>query len=101
MTRDEITEKLTDILLETFELEGESLEPDTNLFEELGLDSIDAVDLFVQIRDVTGRRPDPTAAREVRTMSELVDFVENEIALKAAGVPEPGDPEALDGETDA
>jgi acyl carrier protein len=72
-----------------------------NLYEDLGLDSIDAVDLFVQIRDVTGRRPDPAVAREVRTLSDLVAFTENELALAAAGAPEPPDPDGLGDEPDA
>ena len=100
MTSDEITEALTDLLTETFELESEQITPDTLLYEDLGLDSIDAVDLFVQIRDLTGRRPDPAVAREVRTMADLIAFVQNELALKAAGAPEPGDPEGLDGQSD-
>ncbi len=100
MKREEITEKLSDILIETFELEPGDLSPETNLYEDLGLDSIDAVDLFVQIRDITNRRPDPAKAKEVRTFDELIGFVEEELALAAAGAPEPGDPEGLGGGDD-
>jgi acyl carrier protein len=95
MTRDEITERLMDILLETFELEEGEISAESNLYEDLGLDSIDAVDLFVQIRDITNRRPDPAEAREVRTFAELVELVQRELERAAAGAPEPGDPEGL------
>ena len=62
---------------------------ESKLYEELGLDSIDAVDIFVQLREVTGRRPNPQVARAIRTVDELITFVEGELAAKAAGLPEP------------
>jgi len=89
MTRDEIYQTLVEILSESFELDPGEIEPESNLYEELGLDSIDAVDIFVQLREVTGRRPDPQVARQIRTVDELITFVENELAAAEAGVPEP------------
>lgn len=74
---------------DTFELDPSEIELTSNLYEDLDLDSIDAVDMFVQLRSVTGRRPDPTQAREVRTVAELIDFVEEEIAAAERGDPEP------------
>ena len=92
MTRDEIFETISDILSESFELEKKEIARESKLYEELGLDSIDAVDIFVQLREVTGRRPDPAVAREIRTVDELITFVENELAAAAAGIPEPDVP---------
>lgn len=89
MTRDEIYETLVDILAESFELEPEEIKPDSKLYEELGLDSIDAVDIFVQLREITGRRPDPAEARKVRTMDDLILFVEQELDAAEKGLPEP------------
>jgi len=80
MTRDEIQARIVEILSESFELEPDEIKPDSTLYEELDLDSIDAIDIFVQLREVTGRRPDPEEARKVRTVEELVAFVEAEIA---------------------
>ena len=60
----------------------------STLYEELDLDSIDAIDIFTQLREMTGRRPDPADARKVRTVDELIDFVFAEIDKTNAGVPE-------------
>jgi acyl carrier protein len=89
MTRDEIHETLVEILAESFELDPDEIQRESKLYEELGLDSIDAVDIFVQLRDVTGRRPDPTEARKVRTVEDLVLFVERELEAAEQGLPEP------------
>ena len=80
MTRDEIQARITEILVESFELEAGEITPESTLYEQLDLDSIDAIDIFVQLREITGRRPDPEEARGVRTVAELVAFVEAEIA---------------------
>lgn len=89
MTRDEIFSAVVDILVDNFELDANDIKGETTLYEELDLDSIDAVDIFVALRDLTGRRPDPEKAKAVRTVDELVAFVEQELADKAAGKPEP------------
>ncbi len=96
MTRDEIYETLVEILAESFELDESEIQRDSKLYEELGLDSIDAVDIFVQLREVTGRRPDPTIAREVRTVDDLINFVESELDAAEKGLPEPEAPRPTD-----
>lgn len=96
MTRDEIYETLVEILAESFELDESEIKRDSKLYEELGLDSIDAVDIFVQLREVTGRRPDPTVAREVRTVEDLIAFVESELDAAEKGLPEPEAPRPTD-----
>jgi len=89
MTRDEIFSEIVEILSDTFELEKSQIKPESTLYEDLDLDSIDAVDIFVQLRDMTGRRPDPETAKQIRTVDELITFVENEIAAAARGEAEP------------
>lgn len=92
MTRDEIFSEIVEILSDTFELEKAQIKPESTLYEDLDLDSIDAVDIFVQLRDMTGRRPDPETAKQIRTVDELITFVENEIAAAARGDAEPDVP---------
>lgn len=79
-TRTEIFEHIKGILNDTFEVPLENITEDATLYEKLDLDSIDAIDIFTQLRELTGRRPDPAEAREVRTIADLVAFVEREIA---------------------
>lgn len=80
MTSDEIFERIAEILADSFELDRAEIKPESTLYEDLDLDSIDAIDIFVQLREVTGRRPDPNDAKKIRTVEELVAFVEAEIA---------------------
>ncbi len=89
MTRDEIFNTIAEVLVDTLEVKRELITREAKLYEELGLDSIDAVDVFVRLREITGRRPDPAAARKIRTIDELITFVESEIAAAERGDPEP------------
>ena len=97
-SREEVFEKLSEILADSFELDRKKITPGSTLYEELDLDSIDAIDIFTQLRELTGRRPDPADARKVRTVDELIDFVFAEIDKTNAGVPDgptapPAEPE--------
>lgn len=87
-SRDEIFARIVDILADCFELEKSKIQRESTLYEELDLDSIDAIDIFTQLREITGRRPDPAEARTVRTVDQLIDFVIAEIGKTNAGVPE-------------
>lgn len=104
-SRDEIFGKLREILSDSFELDPGKIERTSTLYEELDLDSIDAIDIFTQLRELTGRRPDPAEARKVRTVDELIDFVLSEIGKTNDGVPEattrPPTPEELRAAQDA
>jgi acyl carrier protein len=86
--RDEIFSKIVEILSDSFELDEARITRGATLYEELDLDSIDAIDIFTQLREITGRRPDPADARQVRTVDELIDFCLAEIERAKAGVPE-------------
>jgi acyl carrier protein len=77
MTRAELEQKTRQMMVEMFELKMEQLRPDTKLFEELDLDSIDAVDLVVKVQEITGRRVDQADLRRVRTVNDIVDMVEH------------------------
>ena len=75
MTEQEIEQKIKDILAADFEVAVAALKPETNLFTELDLDSIDAVDLVVRIQQETGKKVDPQAFREIRTFADVVKAV--------------------------
>lgn len=99
-SRDEVLSKIVEILSDSFEIEPSRIRPDATLYEELDLDSIDAIDIFTQLRELTGRRPDPAEARAIRTVEQLVDFVFSEIDKTNRGVPE-GPAEPPPGASDA
>lgn len=75
MTRDEILASLSNTLEELFEVPAEKITLDAKLFEELDLDSIDAVDLVVKLQELTGRKIKPDQFKTVRTVGDVVDAV--------------------------
>ena len=75
MTRDEIETKLTDILVEMYELEPGRIALDARLYEDLTLDSIDAVDLIVRLKEFTEADIAPERVKEIRTVEDVVDLV--------------------------
>ena len=75
MTESEIRQILTDALVNLFEIEPERSAPDTNLYEDLEIDSIDAIDLIDYIKRQTGRKLLADDFRSVRTVEDVVQAV--------------------------
>ena len=75
MTESEIRKILTDALVNLFEIEPERIAPDTNLYEDLEIDSIDAIDLIDYIKRQTGRKLLADDFRSVRTVEDVVQAV--------------------------
>jgi acyl carrier protein len=71
-TRDEIFNTLRDTLSELFEIEPERITPEANLYTDLEIDSIDAIDLIDHVRRQTGRKLDANDFRSVRTVEDVV-----------------------------
>jgi acyl carrier protein len=63
------------VLQEDFECDPEMLKPEANLFEELDLDSIDAVDLVVTLQKTTGIKVKPEDFKQIRTLQDITDVV--------------------------
>lgn len=74
-TKEAVYEKLKDILVELFEIEESEISLDANLYEELDIDSIDAVDLVVKLKEITGKKIQPEEFKTARTVSDVVDAV--------------------------
>ena len=77
MTRDQIYAQIVSIISELFEIPPEDIRLDSNLYTELDLDSIDAVDLVVQLRKVLKRDIEPSVFKQVRTVNDVADVIEN------------------------
>lgn len=75
MTQDEIFQRIVAILHETFDIAPERVRPESTLGPDLDIDSIDAVDLIVQLKPLVGRRLQPDAFKSVRTVQDVVDAV--------------------------
>ena len=71
----EILERLRKVLHDTFEIEPTRVVLSAHLFTDLGLDSIDAVDLAIQVQEMTGMRIKPEDFKNVRTVGDVVGTV--------------------------
>lgn len=79
-SREEIFAELKKILQELFELDPEKITLDSKLYEELDLDSIDAVDLIVHLQNITKRKFNPEEFKSVKTISDVVEVIYFELA---------------------
>lgn len=75
MTDSQILEHLRAVLSSSFEIEAERITPQANLFSDLDLDSIDAVDLAIKLQELTGKRIKPEDFKGIRTIGDVVGTV--------------------------
>ncbi|POF87322.1 acyl carrier protein [Pseudomonas putida] len=74
-TREDIFNILRDALIELFELEPERVTLDANLYQDLEIDSIDAIDLIDHIKRQTGKKIAAEEFKAVRTVNDVVEAV--------------------------
>jgi acyl carrier protein len=72
-SQEEIYTWLVNILHEMFELDKARITLDANLYTDLDIDSIDAVDIAVKLKQLTGKRLQPEVFKSVRTVRDVVD----------------------------
>lgn len=75
MGRDEILDRLSEYLQDLFEVPAEDVTLQAKLYEDLDLDSIDAVDLVIKLQELTGKKISPEEFKTVRTVGDVVDQV--------------------------
>jgi acyl carrier protein len=73
MNNEELYARIKSILVEQFEVDEAAVSLDANLYEELEIDSIDAVDLLVQLKELTGKKISPDVFKDVRTIRDVLD----------------------------
>ncbi|MBY4837500.1 acyl carrier protein [Pantoea sp. DY-15] len=76
INKNEIYQEVASLLTSLFEIEPDDIRPDARLYEDLELDSIDAVDMVVHLQKRTGRKIKPETFRAVRTVQDVVDAVD-------------------------
>jgi acyl carrier protein len=78
MTEQEIIDITNKVFEESFEIEVERLIPEANIFLDLGLDSLDIVDLVVALQSSFGVKiRNEESIREIRTLQDLYQFIAN------------------------
>jgi len=74
-SEEEIFDHTKSLMVELFEVEESKINLQSNLYEDLDIDSIDAVDLMVELKNFTGIKIEQEAFREVKTMEDIVRVV--------------------------
>ena len=75
MKKEEIFEILKSALVQLFEIEEAKITPQTRIYEDLQIDSIDAIDLIDHIKRKTGYRLMPEDFKNVKTLEDIVNAV--------------------------
>ncbi|MFH1147771.1 MAG: acyl carrier protein [Pseudomonadota bacterium] len=76
MTDQEVIEITNRVFEESFEIEKERLRPQAHIFDDLGLDSLDIVDLIVALQKSFGIRiRDEESVRNIRTLQDIYSFI--------------------------
>ncbi|VFR23840.1 Acyl carrier protein (ACP2) [plant metagenome] len=82
-TREDIFAVLRDAMVELFEVDADRVVPSANLYTDLEIDSIDAIDLIDHIKRQTGRKLAAEDFRTVRTIQDVVDAVWQKMSAQA------------------
>ncbi len=83
VNREEIVAKVNEVFIESFEIEKNRLKPEMQIFEDLGLDSLDIVDLVVALqKKFQVQIRDDERVRKIRSLGDIYDFIAD---LKAEG----------------
>ncbi|CAG2128392.1 MULTISPECIES: acyl carrier protein [Cupriavidus] len=73
MTHDEIFARISAVLQDSFEIDADRIRPDARLYEDLDIDSIDAVDLLVKLKPMLDKPLKPEHFKSVRTIQDVVE----------------------------
>ncbi len=81
MERSEIELKVNEFLVEEMEIEGADINDDAKLKEDLGLDSLDFVDIVVIVEKTFGFKIKPEEMSGVLTMKDFYDYIESKMQV--------------------
>ena len=79
MTKTEIEEKVKGFMVDELEIEAEALVPEALLKEDLGIDSLDYVDIVVIVDKIFGFKIKPEEMTQVKTLGQFCDYIEQKV----------------------
>ena len=79
MERKEIEEKVKAFLIEDLEIEEENIAPEEKLKDDLGIDSLDFVDIVVIVEKNFGFKIKPEEMQGIVTLSQFCDYIESKV----------------------
>ncbi|MBO4826905.1 MAG: acyl carrier protein [Prevotella sp.] len=79
MTRTEIEEKVKAFLIDELEIDEEKIFDDAKLKDDMGIDSLDFVDIVVIVERNFGFKIKPEEMADVKTLSQFCDYIESKV----------------------
>lgn len=69
--------RLENLLINEFDIDPDAISPDAKLADDLDIDSIDAIDMIVRLKEITGKKVPPERFQEVRTVGDIVQVLDS------------------------
>lgn len=82
MERKEIEEKVKQFLVEDLEIDEEKIALDARLKEDIGIDSLDFVDIVVIVEKTFGVKIKPEEMANVKLFSQFCDYIQAKLSAK-------------------
>jgi acyl carrier protein len=79
-SRDEIYRKVATILVDLFEIDPNSVSENALLYDDLDIDSIDAIDLIIELKSYTGKKVPPEEFKSIKTVGDIVNKISEMLA---------------------
>ena len=79
MTRQEIEEKVRNFLIEDLEIDEDKIFDDAKLKDDMGIDSLDFVDIVVIVERNFGFKIKPEEMVGVTTLRQFVDYIQSKV----------------------
>ena len=75
LSKDEIFNHIKHVMIDLFEIETEQLVGSARLYDDLDIDSIDTIDLILELKRIVKKDIDPQAFRDARTVNDVVNVI--------------------------
>lgn len=75
LSKDEIVNHIHQVLTDLFEVDTQDLKPDARLYDDLDIDSIDTIDLLIELKRLLGKDIDPQAFKDARTIEDVTNVI--------------------------
>jgi len=76
MNKSIIFEALKKLLISNFEIDAASISPEKRLDDDLGLDSLDMVDIILYLKDYVSEKVDPGLFKNAHTVQDIINLIE-------------------------
>ncbi|GHA14675.1 acyl carrier protein [Arenicella chitinivorans] len=74
-SKQEVLDHINGVLIELFEIDKEKLVPEARLYDDLDIDSIDTIDLLIELKKFVGKDIDADAFIDARTIDEVAEII--------------------------